>query len=140
VEPIGLRRILHHQQTTVLERDGDCLLGSFVLEAKFSFRSEADRGNGSVPAQRLLVIAVPGHTLVSVMVEVEQTGIELRCSAPLYDRFQSVQFGSPKQCSFRCPGISVGIGVVAIPGYFPGGDDVFAEDDRFIVLPRDAME
>ena len=68
VKPVGLGGAFHHQQTAAFQQHGYLLIEAFVLEAKLTFRAEADRGNAGVFIQRFLVIAVPGHALATVLI------------------------------------------------------------------------
>lgn len=71
MQPVGLGGSLHHEETSVIEGDLDFLFGGFVFEEKPSLGTETEGSNGCVTTERLLVIAVPRHSLTAVFVEIE---------------------------------------------------------------------
>ena len=133
---MGLGGVFHDKKTAALQQDGDLVLCPLVLEAEFPFSPKTDGGDGAVFAEGFLIIAVPGHAFVAIVIEVEQAGIEDSLGESLNHGLQLGEFRRPWQGFFGGAGIGVGETRVAIPCNFPRSDDVLAEDDSFVVFPR----
>lgn len=140
MEPVGLGGALHHEQAAAFQQDGNLFIETLVLEPEPALRAETDGGDGGVPAERALVVAVPGHALAAVLIEIEQAGVEGGGGQTFDDRFERGEFRGPEERLFGGAGVGVGKAGVAVPRDLSGSDDVFAEDDGFIMFPRNVVE
>ena len=73
---MGLGFAEHQEEAAVGQGKGEAEGGVlFVLEVEAAGGAEAEGGDGSVAEEHGLVIAVPGHALAAVVVEVGEAGI-----------------------------------------------------------------
>ena len=140
VLPVGLGFVAHFEEAAVFEEEGDGFPGFLVAEAKAAFGTEAEGGDGGVWSQGGFVIAVPGHALVAVLVEIEEAGVESGAGVLLDGGLEGLQAGAPDPGLFGGTGVGVGDSLVREPGDLPGGDDASAEEDDLVVLPGDVFE
>ena len=142
--PIALRFAAHHDQLAVLQHQFALLLALPVAQGKFSGGAEAERGNHGVAPQFGFVIAVPSHAFLAVAVAVEQARIEDGGADGLQVLFHRVfemqQKRRPRLRSAGDTRIAVGKTGIAVPCHLAGGGDVFAVNQRFIMLPRDVVQ
>ena len=127
MQPVCLCAAFHDQQAAIFKHDVCAERLTLVLEAKLPRRAETQGSNDGVTRQRLLVIAVPGHALAAIMIEIEQAGIEGRASQVFHECLEFEQLRIPNE---RLPGgarVRVGVIRVAIPRDFARCDDVFSE-------------
>lgn len=140
MKPVCLRRALHDKEATAFQRQRYGFFGAFVFEGKLAFRAKTERRNGAVPSQRFFVVAVPCHSLASVVVEVQQARIERSFCYAFCNRFQFQKLFCPREGFFCDVGVGVGIIVIAIPRHFALGDNVSAEHNSFVIFPRNALK
>lgn len=140
MKPICLRCALHNQETTAFQYVRYGFFGALVFEGKLAFRAETEGCNGAVLSQCFFVVAVPRHTLASIVVEIQQAGIEGSSGKTLRNRLQFPKLFCPRESFFGDVGVGVGIIVIAIPRHFALGNNVSAKDYGFVIFPRNSMQ
>ena len=73
---MGLDLASHDEKAAVFEFGGDTFFGHGVFEVKTSLRSEAQAGDGRCWDNGTFVVAVPRHSLRSIVVKIEEAGVE----------------------------------------------------------------
>ena len=135
VQPVVLGGAFHHQKGAVPE----LALSLFGLQAVFKTkaprRPKTERGDHRVPAERFFIIAMPAHALRAVCVGIEQAGVKHSAANLLDQGFELSKFRRPGKGGASDARVGVGALRVAIPGHSPGGGDVFAKKDDFILPP-----
>lgn len=111
-----------------------------VFEAETSLGPEAEGGDGGMMGEHFFVVAVPGHAFLTAMIEVEEAGVEGGLTVLLNEVFEFDKFSDPWQGTFGDAGIGVGEWGRAVPSYFAGGGEAFAEHDDLIMSPSDVLE
>src|SRR5215510_13133418 len=96
-----LRGVFHDQQTSVLQDEGDGLLGLFMFETKLPFRPEANRSNGWIIPEHFLVIAVPSDSRVPILVKIEEAGVKGSSGQTLHGGFECEQLYGPREGLLR---------------------------------------
>ena len=141
VEPVGLGFVEHEEEVAVFEEDGGAEGGVFfVFEVEAAGGAEAEGGDGGVGEEHGFVVAVPGHAFGARVVEVGEAGIVGGAGGGFDAGFDGGEGGGPGLGGAGDAGVGVGEGVVAVPGDFAGGDDAFAEEADFVVLPGEFGE
>lgn len=143
--PVRLRATAHHDQLAVRQRHFALVAGAFVAQGECAGGAEADRGNHRVGAKAGFVIAVPGHALRAVGIQIEQTGVEAKAwvfraygrHALLHPRLDGQQPIRPRQRGARNAGIGVAKGRIAIPSHLARGAYAAASDHHLVVPPGD---
>ena len=121
----------------MLQEDIDPVPISLMFEAKLTFCAKAQGGNGAVSLQVLFCIAVPGHALIAIVIQIEQTGIIGFTALFFCKLLQRFQGRRPGQCPLYRAGLRVFKGLLAVPGYLPLGDKMLSHDKGLIVPPLD---
>lgn len=141
VEPVGLGFIEHEEEVAVFEEDGGAEGGVFfVLEVEAAGGAEAEGGDGGVAEEHGFVVAVPGHAFGAGVVEVGETGVVGGAGGGFDAGFEGGEGGGPGLGGAGDAGVGIGEGVVAVPRDFAGGDDAFAKEADFVVLPGEFGE
>lgn len=135
-----LSAVFHHQEASAFEQHRDFVRGAFVFEAKFPRRAQTERGDGGIFAERFFVVAMPSHSFVAIVIEVEQAGIEGAEGEIFDESFQRREFRRPLESLLGGAGVGVGKIRVAIPRDFTGGNQALAENDGLVVFPRNLVE
>lgn len=140
MKPVCLRCALHNKEAATFQYKRHGFFGAFVFEGKLAFRTKTERRNNAVPSQCFFVVAVPRHSLATIVVEIQQTGIERSFSKTLRNRLQFQKLFCPRESFFGDVGVRVRIVFVAIPRHFALGDNVSAKDYGFVIFPDNALE
>lgn len=140
VLPVALRRASHDEEAAVFEHDGDFLAALFVAEVEAAFGTKTHRGDVGVFAEAFFVVMMPGHALAAIKVEIEEAGVVSVARDLFHDSLDGEKGLGPFQRDMIVAGVSVGIIIVAIPRDLPGGHDVFAKHDGFVVPPGNVAE
>lgn len=111
-----------------------------MFVGKLALRTEGERRNRSVFAQRFFVVAVPRHALLPVVVQVQEARIIGRLRDFLHEGFQCQKLSCPSESLLGDVGIGVRILAVAIPRHFALGLDVLAKNNRFVIFLRNCLE
>lgn len=136
VEPVGLGFVDHEEEVAVFEEDGGAEGGVFfVFEVEAARGAEAEGGDGGVAEEHGFVVAVPGHAFGAGVVEVGEAGVVGGGGGGFDLGFEVSEGGGPGVGGAGDAGVGVREGLVAVPGGFAGGDDAFAEEADFVVLP-----
>lgn len=134
---MGLGGSAHEEEASIFEQQLVEEGLAFVFEAKLAYGAEADGSDGAIGLDRFFVIAVPRHSLGSVLVEVCKACVELAVAERLCAALDCKEAGRPWVRGFGGAGVGIRNFGVCKPCGFSGGANGFSEEAQFVVLPRD---
>ena len=133
--------VLHDEEAAVFQAHAGGGVGEvFVFESEFTFRAEAEGGDGAVGDDGFFVVAVPTHAFAAVMIEIEQAGVETGGGMSFYHVFQLYQFVAPWKRLAGGARVGVGETGIPIPSDFAGRDIAFPEEGDFVIYPRHLLK
>ena len=124
----------------MFEHDGDFLAALVVTEVEAPFGTKTHRGDVGIFAEAFFVVMMPAHALAAIKVEIEEAGVVSVFRNLLHDSLDGEERLGPFQSDMIMARVGVGIILVAIPRDLPGGYDVFAKHDGFVVPPGNVSE
>ena len=131
----------HEEEVAVFEEDGGAEGGVFfVFEVEAAGGTEAEGGDGGVRGEHGFVVAVPSHAFGAGVVKIGEAGVVSGVGGGFDLGFEGGEGGGPGLGGAWDAGVGVGEGVIAVPGDFAGGDDAFAEEADFVVVPGEFGE
>ena len=71
VFPMGLSWTLHDQKAAMFQHQRHGFPGSFMLEGKLPFCTQAQRGDGTIFFQIFFSITVPCHAFTAIMIQIQ---------------------------------------------------------------------